>query len=146
MKLIAALTLFATVFGWACAEDKKAPDFPDLKAKEWKDVKDGDGVKFWDVKEGKGDAVTIDSTVKVHYTVWSTEGKLFDSSKTRGKPIVFGLNQVIQGWQTGIPGMKPGGVRRLLIPAALGYGTRGSPPSIPPNATLIFEVELIAVK
>jgi FKBP-type peptidyl-prolyl cis-trans isomerase len=147
MKLIATLTLFAAVFGLACAEDKKAPDFPDMKSKEWKDVKDGDGVKFWDVKEGKGDAVTVDSTVKVHYTVWSTEGKLFESSIPKNEPIEYPLKKLIKGWQIGVPGMKPGGVRRLTIPWKHAYGEKGtSDGSIPGKTDLVFEFELLGAK
>ena len=77
------------------------------------------------------------------YTGWLTDGTKFDSSLDRGQPIEFPLTGVIRGWQDGIPGMKPGGVRRLLIPPALGYGMRGAPGAIPPNATLVFEVELL---
>ena len=85
-------------------------------------------------------------TVTVHYTGWLTNGKKFDSSVDRGKTISFPLNGVIKGWQEGIPGMKPGGVRRLKIPANLGYGAAGAGGAIPPNATLIFEVELVSAK
>jgi FKBP-type peptidyl-prolyl cis-trans isomerase len=117
---------------------------PDLSAKEWKRL--DSGLEVWDVKEGNGDAVKAGGRVKVHYTGWLTDGKVFDSSVQSGKPIEFGLNQVIQGWQEGIPGMKPGGVRRLKIPSNMGYGDRGYPPVIPGGATLVFEVELLEVK
>lgn len=114
---------------------------PDINAKEW--TRHGDkGLELWDVKEGTGAAVVAGGKVTVHYTGWLTNGKQFDSSKG-GQPITFGLNQVIKGWQDGIPGMKPGGVRRLKIPAALGYGAAGAGSDIPPNSVLIFEVELI---
>ena len=113
---------------------------PPLDAKEWKRL--DSGLEVWDVKEGEGPAVGSGASVTVHYTGWLTDGKEFDSS-VGGKPVSFPLKNVIQGWQLGIPGMKPGGVRRLKIPAALGYGARGAGDDIPPNATLVFEVELI---
>jgi FKBP-type peptidyl-prolyl cis-trans isomerase len=117
-----------------------------VDAAEWKKLPSG--LEVWDVKEGAGAAVTPGATVTVHYTGWLTDEKAtkFDSSVDRGQPISFSLNQVIQGWQEGIPGMKPGGVRRLKIPASLGYGARGAGRDIPPHATLIFEVELIPGK
>jgi FKBP-type peptidyl-prolyl cis-trans isomerase len=114
---------------------------PPLDAPEWTDI--GNGLKSWDVTVGTGTAVPAGATVKVHYTGWLTNGKKFDSSVDRGEPIEFPLKGVIQGWQKGIPGMKPGGVRRLLIPPALGYGAAGAGGSIPPNSTLVFEVELL---
>ena len=125
---------------------KNLPSRPDLTAKEWK--KEKSGLEIWDVKEGKGDPATIDSEVTVHYTGWLTDekAKKFDSSLDSGKPITFPLKGVIKGWQEGIPGMKPGGVRRLKIPADLAYGKDGAGDDIPPNATLVFEVELIEVK
>jgi FKBP-type peptidyl-prolyl cis-trans isomerase len=145
MKSLFALTL-SLVFGAATmAEDKKL-EMPDLKSKEWKEVKDGGGLKIWDVKEGKGDAVKAGAKVKVHYTGWNLDGKIFDSSVQRGEPIEFGLNQVIKGWTNGVPGMKPGGVRRLYIPSALAYGERGAGRAIPPNADLVFEIELLESK
>ena len=119
-------------------------NLPPLDAPEWKDV--GNGLKVWDVTEGTGTAVPPGARVKVHYTGWLTNGTKFDSSVDRGEPIEFPLTGVIKGWQEGIPGMKPGGVRRLLIPSALGYGASGAGRSIPPNATLVFEVELLGSK
>ena len=117
---------------------------PDLKAAEWKDI--GGGLLSWDVTPGTGAAVKPGGKVKVHYTGWTTDGKIFDSSVQRGTPIEFPLTGVIKGWQDGIPGMQPGGVRRLSIPGAMAYGARGIPGTIPPNATLVFEVQLIEVK
>jgi FKBP-type peptidyl-prolyl cis-trans isomerase len=114
---------------------------PDLAAKEWQKLGTA-GLEIWDVKEGTGEAVKPGGTVTVHYTGWLTDGKQFDSS-VGSRPVSFPLRGVIQGWQEGIPGMKPGGVRRLKIPSELGYGKQGAGSDIPPNATLVFEVELI---
>ncbi len=129
--------------GTAHAEDKK-PDLtlPDLKAKEWKDLKDSDGLKYWDVKEGKGEACTPNALVTIHYTGWFTDGNIFDSSVQREKKATFPLSRLIPGWQKGIPGMKVGGVRRLYVPWKLAYGEKGRAPKIPEKADLIFEVEL----
>ena len=108
------------------------------------DLKDlGDGLKFRDLKEGSGEPVKPGADVVAHYTGWLVDGTVFDSSHKRGEPTPFSLAGVVQGWQRGIPGMKPGGVRKLVIPAALGYGSRGKPPDIPGGATLIFEVEIV---
>ena len=101
------------------------------------------GLEVWDVIVGTGETVKAGATVTCHYTGWLTDGKVFDSSKTRGQTINFSLKQVIQGWQVGIPGMKPGGTRRLKIPGLMAYGPKGIPGTIPPNATLVFEVELV---
>ncbi|HUR52511.1 MAG TPA: FKBP-type peptidyl-prolyl cis-trans isomerase, partial [Gemmataceae bacterium] len=96
----------------------------------------------WDVTEGKGDAVKAGAEVTIHYTGWLTDGTVFDSSKKRGETITFPLANLIKGWQEGLPGMKPGGVRRLRIPPELAYGekVRGK---IPANSVLIFEIELV---
>ena len=118
--------------------------FPDLNAAGWQ--KQPSGLETWDVTEGQGEAAKPGGRVKVHYTGWLTTGKKFDSSVDRGQPIEFGLNQVIRGWQEGIPGMKPGGVRRLKIPGELAYGKRGAGRDIPPDATLVFEVQLLGAK
>jgi FKBP-type peptidyl-prolyl cis-trans isomerase FkpA len=114
---------------------------PPLDAKEWKDI--GDGLLVWDVKDGDGDPVPKGGSVTAHYTGWLTDGSVFDSSVKRGEPSQFSLNEVVAGWSRGLPGMKPGGIRRLSIPAELGYGAK-SRPGIPANSTLIFEVKLIS--
>jgi peptidylprolyl isomerase len=101
-----------------------------------------------DVKVGTGAEATAGKSVTVHYVGTLTNGSKFDSSRDRGQGFSFrlGAGQVIQGWDQGVAGMKVGGVRKLTIPPALGYGSRGFPPVIPPDATLIFEVELLDVK
>lgn len=105
------------------------------------------GLQIEDVTEGTGPEAKPGAQVRVHYTGWLTDGKKFDSSKDRGQPFGFKLGggQVIRGWDEGVEGMKVGGVRKLTIPAALGYGARGAGGVIPPNATLVFEVELLGV-
>jgi FKBP-type peptidyl-prolyl cis-trans isomerase len=148
MRLLTALTLLtasSALAPFAAGDDKKAPERPPLDSKEWKKQKSG--VEIWDVKEGKGDAVKAGASVTIHYTGWLTDDKAtkFDSSVDRGKPNTFDLGDLIKGWQEGIPGMKPGGVRRLKIPADLGYGPKGAGP-IPANATLVFEIELFEAK
>lgn len=114
--------------------DPNAPD-PGLK-----DI--GEGLKIRDIKEGSGDPVKEGATVTIHYTGWLTTGEVFDNSRPRGEPNTFGLGGLVQGWQKGIPGMKPGGVRKLVVPPELGYGSKDKG-DIPPNSTLIFEVELV---
>lgn len=105
------------------------------------------GLEYEDITLGSGDIAQAGQLVSVHYTGWLTDGSKFDSSKDRGDPFQFELGggQVIRGWDEGVQGMQVGGVRKLTIPAALGYGTRGAGGVIPPNATLVFEVELLAV-
>ncbi len=100
-----------------------------------------------DLVVGQGAEATAGKRVKVHYTGTLTDGKKFDSSLDRGKPFEFklGAGEVIQGWDQGVAGMKVGGKRKLTIPPDLGYGARGASGVIPPNATLIFEVELLGV-
>jgi FKBP-type peptidyl-prolyl cis-trans isomerase FkpA len=109
------------------------------------------GLQFTDHTEGSGAAATAGQDVRVHYTGWlfndGVKGQKFDSSRDRNDPFEFslGAGMVIRGWDEGVAGMKVGGQRTLIIPPDLGYGARGAGGVIPPNATLMFDVELLAV-
>ena len=100
-----------------------------------------------DVKVGTGADAQVGKNVTVHYVGTLTNGTKFDSSRDRGEGFQFGLGagEVIKGWDQGVAGMKVGGIRKLTIPPELAYGARGFPPVIPPNSTLVFEVELLSV-
>jgi FKBP-type peptidyl-prolyl cis-trans isomerase len=102
--------------------------------------------KIDELVAGKGPEAVRGKTVEVHYTGWLPDGKQFDSS-VGGAPFSFrlGAGEVIEGWDRGVAGMKVGGKRKLTLPPELAYGARGAPPDIPPNTTLVFEVELLAV-
>jgi len=112
-------------------------------------------LEITDVKPGKGPAIAAGQTAVVHYTGWlysesaaDHKGKKFDSSRDRNEPFSFqvGGGEVIGGWDQGVVGMQAGGQRRLVIPPALGYGARGAGGVIPPNATLLFDIELLSIK
>lgn len=100
-----------------------------------------------DLVEGTGAEATAASTVTVHYTgAVASTGKIFESSKDSGEPVSFGLNQVIKGWTDGVPGMKVGGTRRLVIPADQAYGASSPSEDIPANSALVFDIELVSVQ
>ena len=125
--------------------DSKGADVAKLGPKA---VKKSDGLQYEDIMVGTGKEAKDGTSVTVHYTGYLTNGTKFDSSVDRGTPFdLTWPGQVIKGWNEGIPGMKVGGKRKLLIPPSLGYGEQGTPGGpIPPNATLVFDVQLLDVK
>lgn len=137
--LALAIIAVSTPVGRSDAADNQVNEMPD-------------GLKYTDTKTGDGAPAHSGNKVSVHYTGWLSDngakGKKFDSSVDRGQPFQFtlGAKQVIAGWDEGVAGMKVGGKRTLTIPPELGYGSRGAPGAIPPNATLIFDVELLQVQ
>lgn len=152
LVLPAALSA-ALVVGPAAADDVKPTPAPGAEKKSESKMKaTPSGLQYEDIKEGTGASPKAGQICVMDYTGWLWEngakGKKFDSSVDRGTPFEFPLGQgrVIKGWDEGVATMKVGGKRLLLIPAQLGYGSRGAGGAIPPNATLLFEVELIAVK
>jgi hypothetical protein len=119
---------------------------PNLNSPKW-EVQES-GLKIWDVQVGTGKEVAAGSTIKLFYTGWLTDedATVFDKNRSPKPPVEFDLEDLIQGWQQGIPGMRVGGIRRLYIPAELAYGAAGRPnadPPIPPNADLVFEIKIV---
>lgn len=115
-------------------------------------IKTPSGLQYEDTQIGSGEIARAGYSVTVHYTGWlktrdGSTGPKFDSSRDNDEPFTFrlGAGQVIPGWDEGVQGMRVGGKRKLIVPSYLGYGLKGAPPKIPPNATLIFEVELLGV-
>jgi FKBP-type peptidyl-prolyl cis-trans isomerase len=155
MKLIFALILIliaflAVAYGCGKSENSSAPSSgsPSSPAKvNGQPTTTASGLQYWDIVVGTGATATPGSMVRVHYSGFLTSGAKFDSSRDRGEPFSFplGAGQVIKGWDEGVAGMKVGGQRQLRIPPNLGYGTAGAGGAIPPNATLIFDVELLGV-
>jgi FKBP-type peptidyl-prolyl cis-trans isomerase len=154
LLIVAASAL--CIAGGAIAQDKSPKKKPvqkiakgtkPAKAAKGKTVTTASGLKYEDLVVGTGASPKSGDTVSVHYTGWLTDGKKFDSSKDRGQPFQFPIGQgrVIKGWDEGVMTMKIGGKRKLTIPASLGYGERGAGGVIPPNATLVFEVELLGL-
>jgi len=139
------LLIAAIAFGQAKSKTAAAAGGPTKVTGEG--TKTSSGLQYWDIKVGTGRMADRGNTVKVHYTGWLTSGKKFDSS-VGGQPFQFriGAHQVIAGWEEGVTGMKVGGKRQLRIPPDLAYGKEGYPGAIPPNATLVFDIELLRVE
>lgn len=143
LVVMAVLTAMCSVSAMAAQEQAGAKG----KTAAVKTVTTASGLKYTDVKVGSGASPVKGKQVKVHYTGTLENGRKFDSSVDRNEPFSFviGVGQVIPGWDEGVMGMKVGGKRKLIIPSKLGYGERGAGGAIPPNATLLFDVELLDV-
>src|SRR6478752_7699613 len=154
MKTSLASLIVAAVMtaGLACNQPQAQPPAQSGSAQSSastaKEVTLPDGLKYTDDQVGTGTEATAGKTVVVHYTGWLLDGTKFDSSRDRNQPFSFplGAGRVIKGWDEGVAGMKVGGKRTLEIPPDLGYGARGAGGVIPPNATLVFDVELVEIR
>lgn len=150
--IVISIVFLAVILAFAQTAQKQTAARPNTNAptKVTGDgVKTPSGLQYWDITVGPGAEAKSGSHVKVHYTGWLTSGKKFDSSVDANQPFDFtvGAGDVIKGWDEGVAGMKVGGKRQLRIPPSLGYGASGTPGvPIPPNAMLIFDVQLLGVK
>ncbi len=146
LTIVLVLLAVAATIALAQTATKPAPAGGPTKV-TGEGTKTPSGLQYWDIKVGTGPEAQKGQRVKVHYTGWLTSGKKFDSS-IGGKPfdLHLGAGDVIKGWDEGIAGMKVGGKRQLRIPPALAYGAQGFPGAIPPNATLIFDVQLVGIQ
>ena len=157
-RLVAALALAAcTTEGKEESAAPRQPGNPDPAQNTYAPAlgvtlpafaKTQEGVYYLDVAPGTGQVAMAPRRVTVHYTGWLPDGTKFDSSRDGNQPFTFtiGAGEVIRGWDVGVNGMRVGGRRTLVIPAELGYGADGSPPDIPPNSVLVFEVELVSMQ
>lgn len=117
------------------------------KLSEFSPLETVDQLQVLDTYEGDGATVAPGATIEAHYTgALCKNGIIFQSSHDFGRPVTFGLDQVISGWTQGVPGMKVGGMRRLIIPAELAYGSASPAPNIPANSDLVFDIELISIR
>ena len=143
------ILLIMVIFLASCEEKgmKTIPTDKPISVQNDQYLETNSGLKYADIESGEGETAKSGDFVKVHYSGYLTDGKRFDSSVLRNKPFVFMLGQgrVIAGWEEGVQGMKIGGIRQLVIPPELGYGAAGAGGVIPPNATLIFDVQLLEV-
>jgi len=145
--VFALVAILAIAYGCGKSEKASAPSASGPMKVNGQPTTTSSGLQYWDIVVGSGPTAAPGNMVHVHYSGFLTNGEKFDSSRDRGEPFSFplGAGQVIKGWDEGVAGMKVGGQRQLRIPPELGYGAAGAGGAIPPNATLIFDVELLGV-
>jgi FKBP-type peptidyl-prolyl cis-trans isomerase len=145
---VAALVIFAVYSLNTQGNSPQSSANPAEADPNFETITTDSGLQYQELAVGSGPAAKAGDTVAVHYTGWLTDGTKFDSSVDRGTPFEFtlGRGSVIKGWDEGVAGMQPGGVRKLIIPAELAYGERGAGGVIPPGAILVFDVELVEIK